>query len=181
MVNRRLVVLMLMVAICATSTFAQKYKSKSSEITFFSEAPVENIDATNKDGSSVFDEGKNEIVFSIPIRSFEFDKSLMQEHFNEKYMESEEYPKALFTGKIEGYDKNKSGSQQATAKGDMTIHGVTQPVEITGTISKSGNEIEIQSTFIVRLEDYKIKIPKVLWQNIAEEVEVKIKFIYQSL
>ncbi|MEP2772157.1 MAG: YceI family protein [Fulvivirga sp.] len=181
MVNRKLVLLMLVVAFSTTATFAQKYKSKSSEITFFSEAPVENIDATNKDASSVFDEGKNEIVFSVPIRSFEFDKSLMQEHFNEKYMESEEYPNALFTGTVQGYDKSKSGQQQATAKGKMTIHGVTQPVEITGSISKTADEIEIQSTFIIRLEDYKIKIPKVLWQNIAEEVEVKIKFVYQPL
>lgn len=181
MVKSKIMIAALMLAFIANSTTAQKYKSKSSEITFFSEAPVENIDATNKDGSSVFDESTNEIVFSVPIRSFEFDKSLMQEHFNEKYMESEEYPKALFTGTIQGYDKSRSGAQQATAKGKMTIHGVTQPVEITGTINKSGNEIEIQSTFIIRLEDYKIKIPKVLWQNIAEEVEVKIQFIYQPL
>jgi len=180
MANRRLVWTILMVAISATSVFSQKYKSKESEVTFFSEAPLENIDATNKDAQSVFDESNNNIVFTVPIKSFEFDKSLMQEHFNEKYMESDKYPKAIFTGKVVGYDKNAQGEQKVKAKGDMTIHGVTQPVEVEGVMSKS-NDLTVASTFIIKLEDYKVKIPQVLWQNIAEEVEVKINFSYNKL
>ncbi|MTI23049.1 YceI family protein [Fulvivirga sp. RKSG066] len=180
MINHKLLVCAILFLASYTTLSAQKYKSSSSTITFFSEAPLENIDATTSEASSIFDESTSEIVFSVPINTFEFDKSLMQEHFNENYLESEKYPKATFSGKIYGYDHTSTGQQQVTAKGEMTIHGETQQVEITGTLQKS-DQIEINSKFMVTLEDYKIKIPKVLWKNIAEEVEVTVNFIYEKL
>ena len=163
------------------TVLAQKYESTASTITFFSEAPVENIDATNKEASSVFDTSNNNIVFSVPIRGFEFDKSLMQEHFNEKYMESDEYPKSLFTGKVSGFDPNKKGEQKVSARGKLTIHGVTRSIDVEGTLERKNEELVLKSEFKVRLEDYNIKIPQVLWHNIAEEVEVKLNFKYQPL
>lgn len=161
-------------------TYAQKYKSVESKVRFFSEATLENIAADNTDGSSVFDESTGDIVFSIPIKSFEFQKSLMQEHFNENYMESDKYPKSIFKGKVIGFEK-KGGLQNVSAEGELTIHGVTKEVKIDGTMNLKDNQIKLNSVFIVKLEDYNVKIPQVLWQNIAEEVEVTLNFIYQPL
>src|SRR5688572_26549037 len=84
--------------------FAQKYIAEKSEIVFFSDAPMEDIKATNKKASSIFNTSNNEIVFSVPISEFQFAKSLMQEHFNEKYMESDKYPKSTFQGTIQNFD-----------------------------------------------------------------------------
>src|SRR5690349_8061189 len=84
--------------------FSQKYVAEKSQITFFSDAALEDITATNKKASSIFNSANGEIVFSVPISEFQFAKSLMQEHFNEKYMESDKYPKSTFQGKIENYD-----------------------------------------------------------------------------
>lgn len=159
---------------------AQKYKSFESKVRFFSEATLENIAADNADGSSVFDMESGNIVFSIPITSFEFSKSLMQEHFNENYMESEQYPKATFKGKIIGF-KNEAGLQNVTAEGDMNMHGETRSIKVDGTMEMKDGKLYLKSVFPVRLEHYKIKIPKVLWQNIAEEVEVTINFTYKPI
>ena len=159
---------------------AQKYKAEDGHARFFSEATLEDIAAENKDGSSIFDASNGNIVFSIPITSFEFDKSLMREHFNEKYMESEKYPKATFKGVVTNFE-NIEGTQKVQAKGSMNIHGVTRQVTSEGEIKKEGDQLRLTSTFIVRLEDYKVKIPKLLWQNIAEEVEVNIDFHYKPL
>lgn len=160
---------------------AQKYSIDRSFVKFFSDAAVEDITAENSKSSSIFNEVTGEVVFSIPIKEFEFEKSLMKQHFNEKYMESDQFPKAMFQGKINGFQANATGEQKATAKGKLTIHGVEQDVEIPGTILKANNSILMKSKFIVKLADYKIKIPQLLWKNIAEEVEVTVEFNYKSL
>ncbi len=157
---------------------AQKYISNSSSVRFFSEAPVENIEATNNGGRSAFDLATGEVVFSIPIKSFTFEKPLMQEHFNENYLESDKYPNALFTGKIHGFEQDTGSWQEATAIGKMTIHGVARDVTYEGKIKIEPNSMEIEAIFPVQLKDYKIKIPKVVFYNIAEIVEVTVKFSY---
>lgn len=164
-----------------SASFAQKYKSTTSHIRFFSEAPMEDIEAVNKNAQSALDLQSGEIVFSVPISGFQFEKSLMQEHFNENYMESEKYPKAIFTGKISGYEISKSGWQDAEASGEMTIHGVQNPMSCEGRIRIDGNNVEIESKFPVEPADYNIKIPKVVFLNIAEVVEVTIKFKYDEI
>lgn len=174
-------IIIFITTLCALSTLnAQQLKSKEGEISFFSEAPLENIDAINKEAKGVFDLSNGNIAFSVPITGFEFDKSLMQKHFNERYMESEKFPNATFTGSIENFNPSTSGEKQVIAKGEMTIHGVTKRVEIPGTIELSDGNIKMRSTFIIRLEDYDVKIPQVLWQNIAEEVEVKVAFNFDK-
>ena len=158
---------------------AQRYLSDKSEVHFFSSAAIEDIEADNSKSSSAFNMETGEIVFSVPITQFQFDKALMQEHFNEKYMESDKYPKSTFSGKLEGYE-NKSGSQDATAKGKLTIHGITKDVEINGKFEIVGERVKMDSKFMVALEDYEIEIPKLLWQNIAEVIEVTIAFEYKK-
>lgn len=103
----------------------------------------------------------------------------MQEHFNEKYMESEKYPKSTFQGNITGFDPTREAVQQVQSSGKLSIHGVTRDVVIPGTIQKQGESFLLKTKFIVKLVDYKITIPQLLWQNIAEEVEVTIEFTYK--
>jgi polyisoprenoid-binding protein YceI len=170
----------LLIAFILSSPFAwsQKLTVEKSKVVFFSDAAIEDITAENKKASGLFNQDNGEIVFSIPISGFKFAKALMQEHFNEKYMESDKFPKATFQGAIQGYDKQLS-SGSATAKGKMTIHGVTKEVQIPGTLIRQGNKLQMTSKFMVRLADYNIAIPQLLWQNIAEQVEVTVDFTFK--
>lgn len=169
------------VVICSLhyqALIAQKYISRKSMVSFFSEAPLENIKADNSSASSVLDLETGEIVFSVPIRGFKFPKSLMQKHFNENYMESEIYPKSTFKGIISGYNV-KDGHYDASAAGELAIHGVTRKVQVTGEMNVNQNELTLSATFPVALEDYDIKIPTILFSNIAENIDVTIEFIYK--
>ncbi len=158
---------------------AQKFVTEKSEVIFFSEARMEDITATNKKASGLFNAGTNEIVFSIPISEFKFKKSLMQQHFNEKYMESDKFPKATFQGTVSGFNKESKGVQNAIASGKLTIHGVTKDVQISGTIEPKDSRLNLKAVFIVVLEDYNITRPQLLWQNIAEQVEVTASFTFK--
>ncbi len=161
--------------------FSQKYTAEKSFVSFFSDGAIEDIAAENTKTVSLFNTATGDVVFSIPIKEFEFDKSLMKEHFNEKYMDTEKFPKSTFQGKISGFQSDAKGEQQATASGKLTMHGVTQEVMIPGTVEVAEGKIVMKSKFIVKLADYKIEITKLLWQNIAEQVEVKIEFTYKPL
>lgn len=161
--------LILLTVIFATQ--GQKYVMEKGSVNFFSDAAIEDIKADNKKVSGLFNVSSGDIAFVVPIKEFSFDKPLMKEHFNDKYMETEKYPKATFQGKVEQFDINKS-NQTVEAVGNLTIHGVTQAVTIPGTIVKNGDSYSFKSVFVVKLADHKIQIPKLLWQNIAEQVEV---------
>jgi polyisoprenoid-binding protein YceI len=157
---------------------AQKYVAEKSSITFFSDALIEDIKAVNTKGASILNVQTSDLVFSVPVREFQFKKKLMQEHFNEKYMESEKYPKATFSGKLLNFDPSQKNSQSVKSKGKLTIHGVTQEVEIDG-IALSGDKVTLSSKFMIRLADYQVEIPQLMFQNIAEEVEVTLEFTYK--
>ena len=157
----------------------QKYISDYNQVSFYSEAPMEKIEARSFKAKSVLDAESGEVVFTVPIKTFEFEKSMMQEHFNENYLESDKYPKAKFKGKIIGFQK-KAGKQQVSAQGELEIHGVSRQVTVPGEIDFSSNEIKIRATFPVSVADYKIKIPKMVASKIAEVVDVTIDFTYVS-
>jgi polyisoprenoid-binding protein YceI len=175
---RNLILLCLLFFSCLDTSFGQKYVSESSTTTFFSSALIEDITASNDKGKSVFDSDNGEIIFSIPIKGFQFRKSLMQEHFNEKYLESEKYPKSTFSGKVTGFSKGVSNNN-ATAEGTLEIHGVKRNIKVPGTLSFNGDKVHLESKFMVKLEDYDIEIPSLLFQNIAEEVEVTLIYDYK--
>jgi polyisoprenoid-binding protein YceI len=156
---------------------AQRYTTEKSTVSFFSDATIEDIKASNSQSAGIVDVASNGFAFSIPIKDFEFEKNLMKEHFNEKYLETEKFPKATFQGKMSGFDAAKTGQQTVKAIGKLLLHGITKEVELPATIEISvDKKIAIMATFIIKLEDYKIKIPKLMWQNIAEQVEVKVDF-----
>jgi hypothetical protein len=159
---------------------AQKYKSESSYIKFYSDAPMEDIEAINEKAVGIIDLETNSIAFIVPIKSFEFKKKLMQEHFNENYLESDKFPKAVFKGSI-GQWNGEEGENEALATGEMEIHGIKQQIEIKGTISKSDDKMSMSSVFSIKLEDYQIKIPTAVFYKIAEVVEVTVKFDFKPL
>lgn len=172
-----LIILSLLLAY--TQAEAQRYRLSSSEISFYSSAPMEDIEAHNQQAQSIFDASSGEIAFVVPIKGFQFKKSLMQEHFNENYMESEKFPHAKFEGKLVGFQADASGTQQVTAEGKLTIHGVTHPVKIPGEITMSEGQAQMRAKFPIKLEDWKIEIPKVVFYNIAEIVDVTVNFTYE--
>jgi len=157
----------------------QKYVTEATVVSFFSHATIEDIAAANKKAVGIFNTSNGDIAFSVPIQEFTFAKSLMQEHFNEKYMESDKYPKSTFQGKISDFNIAATGVQNVKASGRLTIHGVTNNIDVPGTIEKEGEKLLMKSKFKVKLQDYKIAIPQLLWQNIAEEVEVTLEFAFK--
>lgn len=170
----------LIFALIASTGLSQKFISEKTYVSFFSHATIEDITAENTKTSSIINTATGDIVFSVPIKEFKFDKSLMQEHFNEKYMETEKYPKATFQGKLIAFQFEKKGVQQVKAQGKLTIHGVTKEVEVNGTVHLDDLKMNVKSKFKVKLEDFNITRPQLLWQNIAEEVEVTVDFTYKS-
>jgi hypothetical protein len=175
---KRSIFLTVIASLFTFSSWAQKYVTEKAFVSFFSDAAIEDITAENKAASGIFNSATNDIAFAIPIKDFEFAKSLMKEHFNEKYMDTEKYPKSTFRGKISGFDTKADGMQNVKATGQLTIHGQTKDIEVPGTIEKQGDKLIMRSKFIVKLEDYKVKIPQLMWQNIAEQVEVTLDFTF---
>lgn len=170
--------LLLLLPFLGKEAHAQKYISDLNHVSFYSEAPMENIEAHSYKAKSLFDIQTREIVFTVPIRTFEFEKSLMQEHFNENYMESHKFPKAKFIGKIVGFEP-KTGKQQVMAEGKLEIRGISKDVKVDGEIEFAEDEIKVKAVFPVKVADYEIEIPSMVASNIAEVVDVTIDFTYQ--
>lgn len=164
-----------------SSVFAQViYTTESSEISFFSSTPVEDIEAINETSTSLLNIAKNDIVFRVPIAGFKFEKPLMEEHFNENYMDTEKFPYATFKGKLsDTLDLTKDTIYKISATGMMNIHGVDQAETYTGTIEAKDGKATLKCEFKVALKDHKIKVPKVVFANIAEEIDVKVFFQYK--
>src|SRR6187551_3969155 len=165
-------------SLVVTEACCQKYVVEKGSASFFSHAAIEDIAAKNEKVAGLFNATTGDVAFSIPINEFQFAKSLMKEHFNEKYLESDKYPNSTFQGKVVGFDLNLNQLQQAVANGKLTIHGQTRDVEVPGTIEKQGDRLVFKAKFITKLEDYKITIPQLMWQNIAEQVEVTVNFVF---
>ena len=127
---------MIMAVLVSFGVMGQNYVTKNGHIKFYSETPIETIEAHNYAVNSALNPNSGDFVFKVLIKSFEFEKALMQEHFNENYMESDKYPNAMFKGMVINagdIDFTKEGTYEAMVKGDLTIHGVTKPVEEKGT------------------------------------------------
>ena len=155
------------------------YINNSVKITLFSEAPLENIEATSVKGISVFNATTGEIQFTIPIKSLKFRKSLMEEHFNENYMESDTYPNAKFKGKInQKIDLQKNGEFAVTATGELDVHGVKKSRTITGTLTIDQRSINLNAKFNVLCADHRIKIPQLVFQKIAESIQITVSGNY---
>lgn len=158
------------------------YKSISGKVHFKSNAPLEIIEATSSKLKGVIDIEKRTFAFSIPIRSFEgFNSPLQKEHFNENYLESTKFPNATFSGKIiENVDLSIDGEYTVRAKGKLNIHGVEQERILKSNVVAKGNSFDLKSNFTVILEEHNISVPKIVYQKIAEEVEVDVEATFEK-
>lgn len=156
---------------------AQKYLTKTGHIRFYSEAPMENIEAHNKQVNCAYNAATGDLVFKVLMKSFEFEQALMEEHFNENYIYSDQYPNATFKGKVtdtKALDLSKPGTYDVDVQGDLTIKGITKTVNTRGSFTVERDKLTGKSVFNVNLADYEIKIPSAVMQNISESIEITV-------
>lgn len=162
----------------ATIVNAQdRFFTKTGKIDFYSKASLEDIQAKNNTVTAVLDTKSGAMQFSVPMKGFEFEKKLMQEHFNENYVESDKYPKAEFKGTVNnnsGVNYTKDGTYNVTVNGKLTLHGVTKDVEAPGTVKVNGGKIDAASTFNIKLSDYNISIPAVVKDKVSNSIKINV-------
>ena len=154
--------------------------SKNAAISFFSSTPAEDIEGKSTLANSVIDTKTHNLIFKVNNTSFQFQKKLMQEHFNENYMESDKYPISTFKGKIsDNVDLSTDGTYNVTIDGSLDIHGVTKNYQTKATLVVSKGIITAKTTFKVKIADHQIKVPTIVFAKIAEAVDVRISATYQ--
>jgi polyisoprenoid-binding protein YceI len=173
-----LLCIFLVINLCASAQ-NQLYSIKTSEFSFFAKGPIEDIKAKNTKASSNINTSNRELVVRIPITQFQFRNRLMQQHFNENYLESDKFPYATFKGKInEMINFSQSGVYEVSASGVLNIHGVDQQRTIKGRLIIAENALNLDTKFDVMLVDHKIEIPKLLFRKIAEKIAVGANINY---
>ena len=177
------VIAVLIISLTSFTGSAQKLVSSKTHFKFFSTTPAEDIEANNYKSVGTIETGTGEIVFSVPMQSFEFEKSLMQEHFNsKKFLDTKANPKAKLVGKITNLsqvDFENDGSYNVEVKGDLTINGVTKAIAEKATIIVSGGKVTLETVFNITLVDYEIAFEKGKPStNIAKTIEVTAKANY---
>jgi polyisoprenoid-binding protein YceI len=155
-----------------------KYMTRAGHVSFFSASILEDIEARNDKVAAVLDMATGQTAFSVPIHEFQFKRTLMQEHFNENYMESEKYPKATFTGQVtdapQVLKQLASGPQNVEVEGTLTLHGVTRKMLISGTLQLRDNQLVVFAYFNIAPADFAIDIPLLVRENIAKSVSVRV-------
>ena len=179
---KNIIVLAAAILITATSIQAQKiYSTKSGKITFFSKAPLEDIDATNSEVESKLSPTNGQVVFTLLVKGFRFSNATMEDHFNENYMESSKFPKSDFKGyvtNIKDINFQKDGSYPAKVKGKLTIHGITHDVDTNGTIDVKGGKVTGRTKFNINLKDYGIG-GALIGKKIAENISITVDSQYE--
>lgn len=161
------------------SVQAQKYVTKDGTTEFKASVDAfEPVEATSTNTTAVLDTETGEIAALIFVKSFHFKVALMEEHFNENYMDSDEHPKATFRGTLQDFDMAQLGAEAKAynAKGSFTIKGTTKEMEVEVMLSKSGDTIKVDSDFVLAPEDFGIEIPGVVREKIAKEVNVTLDY-----
>ena len=164
-----------------TSMYAQDiFTTPTAKVSFHSKTPVEDIDGTSNKVASVLNIKTNQIYFKIQNTTFQFKEKLMQEHFNENYMESDKFPVSDFNGKIlDDIDFTKTGTYKVTIVGILNIHGKKKEYKVTGTILNSGSAIIFNSNFKIKLVDHGVEIPTIVFTKIAEQLDIEITANYK--
>jgi polyisoprenoid-binding protein YceI len=166
-----------LIILMVSGASAQKYITKTGHITFYSETSMESIQADNHQVNAALDPLTGDFVFKVLVKSFQFEKALMQEHFNENYMESDKYPNSIFQGKLTNLneiDFNKPGTYPVIIEGDLTMHNVTRKISEKGTFTVETGVVKGTSKFNIKPSDYGIEIPKTVINNISDEIEVTV-------
>jgi hypothetical protein len=164
----------------AFTTDQKIYQTKSGKVSFFSSTLIEDIAAVNNQVDSKLS-NNGQIIFQLAIRGFRFENATMQEHFNENYMESDKYPKAVFKGKITNIAEvnfEKDGTYKTAVTGELEIHGVKQNINATGTIDIKTGKVTVKSSFKIKLADYGIK-GTLIGDKIAKELAITLDCKYE--
>ncbi len=157
--------------------------TRNGNISFHAGTSLEDVDGTNNDVASLINVKTGDIAFTVLMKSFHFTRALMEEHFNEDYLESTKFPKSTFSGTISDPGKvnfTKDGAYPVTVEGDLTIHGVTKKINAPATIKIAGSKISAGSIFKILMSDYKVEIPGVVAEKISKEVTIEVKCNYEK-
>ena len=176
--------LIFLIAVCSPILVGQKYYSKTGHIHFLSEAPIETIQSDNRSGYVVLDAATGQFEFSVLIKGFKFEKALMQQHFNENYLESDKFPKGIYKGSIvnwSGVHPDRDGVYEVKTDGQLTIHGITKPFTCPAKLTVKSGVISVSSAFDVVIADFGIQVPKVVRDNISKTVKVTVNADLQLL
>ncbi len=162
----------------------ERFFTKTGVIQFFSKAAMENIDATNKTVTAVLDAKTGAVQFAVQMKGFAFKKALMQQHFNENYVESDKHPRAEFKGAVTNntsVNYGKDGLYPVVVKGLLTLHGVTKEIQAPGTISISEGKLMCKSTFPIQLSDFSISIPALVKDKVSNSISITVDLLLQPL
>jgi len=151
--------------------------SKEAKISFYSKTAMENIDAVNNKGLCFWNTVTGELEFSVLIKGFQFNSALMQEHFNENYMESDKFPKAVFKGVLvvaTSFSLQANGTYNVSAEGMLTIHGVSKKISVPVNITSKNGRFSASTNFRVLVKDYNISIPAVVADKIDKQISISV-------
>jgi len=155
--------------------------TRNGAISFYSKTSLENIEAHTQTAASVLDKKTGRVEFSVLIKSFAFEKALMQEHFNENYLESDKFPKSIFKGSIDDFSKidfSQEGKYTVTVTGQLTLHGETKTVTTPATFTVQKESVSAVAGFPIELSDYKISIPALVKDNISKTIKINVNLKY---
>ena len=168
--------ILLLFAIAFNTANAQLYSTRNGFVGFYSKTPFEDIAAENNQVYAVMDVGKKTLAFSMLMKGFVFKKELMQEHFNENYVESDKYPKTTFTGSFsEAIDTSKNSELTLHITGTITMHGISKSFATTATVQIQDHTLNSNSSFTLHPQDFNITIPSLVKEKIAKEIKVQVK------
>ena len=173
---KKILALLFVAITCHGVAHSQLYMTRTGFIGFYSKTPFEDIKAENSQVYAVIDAGKKNIAFAVLLKGFVFTKELMQEHFNENYVESDKYPKATFSGAYTGdVPLDKDGVYRVRVKGNLTLHNVTRPIDEPATLEVKAGKLIGKTEFNIKPEDFQITIPSVVRDKIAKMVTVHVQ------
>ena len=184
---KRIVLFAIVVLFAATATQAQKLITRTGHAKIYSHTVAEDIEANNYSVSGTIDKTTGDVVISVPVQSFEFEKAAMQKHFNNKhFMNSKKYPKITFKGKVTNLSAVKfttDGTYKATVTGDLTIRAVTKSITETATITVKDGKVSVDIVFTVKgIGSYGVGKPtsKKKENNVADDIVVTYKASYDT-
>ncbi len=174
---------MALVMVINSQASSQVYYTKNGNLSFFSKSMLQNIQADNNQVISVLNSQTGAIQFSLLNNAFHFPKAKMEEDFNENYIESEKYPRSTFKGTVTNINDvnfEKEGSYTVNVKGDLTIHGITRNITTPATITIKNGNVAATSSFNILVKEYKISIPTIVANKVAENIEIKVACNFQK-
>ncbi|WNM18818.1 YceI family protein [Flavobacterium capsici] len=172
--------LLLFLNSCIISFGQTKLIAKNGSVTFEASVPAfEEVKAKNDAVTFVLNTSNGEIASLALMKGFRFKVALMEEHFNENYVESDKFPKATFKGKIEGFDYSKitSTAKEYNIKGAIEMHGKSKEINIKAKISKKDNGVQLQSNFNLNSDDFDIEIPSIVSSKVSKKVAVNLDVV----